>query len=152
MRSIILNVLAGLSVLNGVFAIPLSTPTFGTDLINPTSFPALTDNSKIPQLQVLAHGTLPNGPPPPPKGISAEGITSLQLIELNEFFEAAFFTSLLLNITNNVPGFEIHDQDEKIYIEDALIAIIAVSLGNSHNFPNLYLTFSTARAAPRHRS
>jgi hypothetical protein len=44
---------------------------------------------------------------------------------LNEFFESAFFLSLLANVTNNVAGFQINDQDERNYVIDSLTAIIA---------------------------
>jgi hypothetical protein len=117
------------------------------DLLS-TPFPALTDDSKIAPVQQLAHGTLPNGGFPPAGSISPDGITNLQLIALNEFFEAAFFTSLLHNITNNVPGFGIDDQGEKTFVIDSLIAITAVSFHVPSSF-NM-LNKSTARAAPRH--
>jgi hypothetical protein len=122
---------------------------------SPGSFPALTDNSKIPALQLLGLGTLPNGPAPPAGAVSAEGITNLQLIELNEFFEAAFFLSLLNNITSNVPGFEIVDPEERTWIIDSLVAIIAVSVLFIYILADcldsyLILCFTLARRNPRH--
>lgn len=55
--------------------------------------------------QVQAHGTLPNGGLP--TSLTDAGKTIFSLIAFNEIFEVAFFTSLIQNITNNVPGFEI---------------------------------------------
>ncbi|KAF2997841.1 hypothetical protein E8E13_001812 [Curvularia kusanoi] len=72
-------------------------------------------------IQDGAHGTLPNGPPPP--ALSAEGITNLKLIALNELFEVAFFTELVYNITNKVSGYDLgmgHD-----YMLDSINAIVS---------------------------
>ncbi|KAJ4320415.1 hypothetical protein N0V94_003386 [Neodidymelliopsis sp. IMI 364377] len=72
------------------------------------------------QIQDSAHGTLPNGPPPP--ALSAEGVTNLKLIALNELFEVAFFTELIYNVTNKVSGYDLgmgHD-----YMLDSLNAIL----------------------------
>lgn len=71
-------------------------------------------------IQDGAHGTLPNGPPPPK--LSAEGLTNLKLIALNELFEVAFFTELVYNITNKVSGYDLgmgHD-----YMLDSINAIV----------------------------
>jgi hypothetical protein len=71
-------------------------------------------------IQDGAHGTMPNGPPPP--ALSAEGITNLKLIALNELFEVAFFTELIYNVTNKVSGYDLgmgHD-----YMLDSLNAIV----------------------------
>lgn len=71
-------------------------------------------------IQDGAHGTLPNGPPPPQ--LSAEGVTNLKLIALNELFEVAFFTELIYNVTNKVSGYDLgmgHD-----YMLDSLNAIV----------------------------
>lgn len=95
----------------------------------PFKFP-LADNFPNPDpgaenvIEVLAGGTLSDAPPPPFPG--QDGITNLQLIAFNELFEVAFFTELLLNITNNVPGYQEGDGVNDFAI-DALIAIRAVS-------------------------
>jgi hypothetical protein len=47
------------------------------------------EQAAIIEIQDGAHGTLPNGPPPP--ALSPEGVTNLKLIALNELFEVAFF-------------------------------------------------------------
>lgn len=71
-------------------------------------------------IQDGAHGTLPNGPPP--LALSAEGVTNLKLIALNELFEVAFFTELIYNVTSKVSGYDLgmgHD-----YMLDSLNAIV----------------------------
>ena len=83
-------------------------------------FPTPDRNGEI-TIQDGAHGTLPNGPPPP--ALSAEGVTNLKLIALNELFEVAFFTELIYNVTNKVSGYDLgmgHD-----YMLDSLNAIVA---------------------------
>lgn len=130
MNSFLASLLLGASIIGGVQSAPTpaqTTPSFSSVELQETTFPALTNPNAIPPLEQLAHGTLPNGPAPPAGAISDEGITNLQLIELNEFFETAFFTSLLANITNGVSGYEIHDQDKRTIVIDALAAIVAVS-------------------------
>ncbi|KAL5116116.1 hypothetical protein ACEQ8H_006012 [Pleosporales sp. CAS-2024a] len=73
------------------------------------------------QIQIQAHGTLPNGPPPP--SLSAEGITNLKLIALNELFEVAFFTELMSNLTAKIQGYDLGYGHE--YVLDSLTAIVA---------------------------
>jgi hypothetical protein len=73
------------------------------------------------QIQIEAHGTLPNGPPPPQ--LSPEGITNLKLIALNELFEVAYFTELVYNLTNKVAGYDLGYGHE--YVLDSLHAIVA---------------------------
>lgn len=75
-------------------------------------------------IELRAQGTLPNSPPQPT--ISKEGIISLQLIAFAELFEVAFFSELLNNITTNVPGFEIHNPDDRDFALRSLTAILAV--------------------------
>lgn len=62
---------------------------------------------QIAEYQHAAGGTLPNGPLP--ASLDAASTTTLQLIALNEIFEVTFFNSLLHNITENVPGYDLHD-------------------------------------------
>ncbi|KAF1954796.1 late sexual development protein [Byssothecium circinans] len=53
----------------------------------------------------------------------AQGVTNLQLIALNELFEVAFFSELVYNVTNKLPGYDLgygHD-----YVLDTLSAIVA---------------------------
>ena len=137
MFSLVPSVVLGAAFVVGTLAAPtIPAPPSGQGVSAPKpsaiSIDALIlDNPNDAQLRLIeqvAHGTLPNGPPPPPGSISADGITSLQFVEFNENFERVFFASLVLNITNNVPGFEIKDSEERDLILDALIAVVAVRL------------------------
>lgn len=76
---------------------------------------------QIIAIEKQADGTLPNGPPP--ASLSAEGIKNLQLIALNELFEVAFFSELVYNVTNKVPGYDLGYGHE--YVLDSLTAIVA---------------------------
>jgi hypothetical protein len=76
---------------------------------------------KLLQIQIDAHGTIPNGGPPPK--LSPEGITNLQLIALNELFEVAYFTELVFNLTEKVPGYDLGYGHQ--YVLDALHSIVA---------------------------
>lgn len=89
-------------------------------------FPAVTNPSDtLNGIYTQAHGSLPDGPPPA-KTPSMNSMTSLQLIAFNELFEVAFFTQLLGNITDNVPGYEIGGPDgSRQFTVDALKAIQA---------------------------
>ena len=81
---------------------------------------------QIKKIQEKAHGTLPNTPLP--DQISEKGIVNLELIAFNELFEVAFFTQLLKNITNNVPGYEIGNERDREYALRSLRAIQGVGL------------------------
>ena len=87
-------------------------------------FPTLSTQA-LADVEAAAHGTLPNGGPPPNGTISDLGITSIELINFNENFEAFFFASLISNITNRVSGFDIPNNDERNYILEALNAVLA---------------------------
>ena len=119
MYSILPLAFAGASLFAGVLSAPVLPPNDGFPAPNP---------SQLKLIENLAHGTLPDGSPPPPGAISAEGITNLQFVEFNENFEVAFFSSLLYNVTSNVPGFEIKDNEYRNFVLEVLIAVLAVSL------------------------
>ncbi|OJJ43544.1 hypothetical protein ASPZODRAFT_145899 [Penicilliopsis zonata CBS 506.65] len=117
-----------LSIILGGLAITLSTAApLAPRVVDYSPFP-LADGfpnpsqEQIEAIQQQALGTLPNSPPPPT--ISAEGITNLQLIALNEIFEVAFFTELLANVTTGCPGFEL-DETEKEQLVEILTAVQA---------------------------
>ncbi|KAI0551230.1 sexual development protein [Xylaria curta] len=55
-------------------------------------------------IEQQADGLLSNLPPPPT--LSQAGITNFQLIAFNENLEVSFFSEIISNITNHVPGFE----------------------------------------------
>jgi hypothetical protein len=108
-------------------------PTTFTKRANATASSVNSSNDGFPNpsdqqlrdIEIRAHGTLPNGPPPPPGAISAQGLINLRLIQFNENFEVAFFNSLLFNVTTNVPGFEINDAQERDIVVQALTATLA---------------------------
>jgi hypothetical protein len=122
-------VAVGASLLSAVYAAPVATSAAPSSTVVPfvnNGFPS-PSAAQLLAIEELAHGTLPNGPPPPPGAISAEGITNLQLINFNENFEVAFFASLLNNVTTNVAGFQISDATEKNFVIEVLTAVLAVS-------------------------
>ncbi|PKY08411.1 putative sexual development protein [Aspergillus campestris IBT 28561] len=79
--------------------------------------------SQLLEIEQRAHGTLSNMLPP--ANISKAGITNLQLIAFNELFEVAFFKQLLANITNEVEGFFLSEDDDRDFIVDSLSTILA---------------------------
>jgi hypothetical protein len=134
MYSVFSSAIVGASLIAGAFCAPAvdvdsyKSVSFTAASASPTGF-LLSDTPNDAQLRIieeLAHGTLPNGPPPPPGSISDEGITNFQLVEFNENFERAFFASLIVNITEHVPGFEV-PADEIDFVLEVLIAVLAVS-------------------------
>ncbi|KAL1848597.1 hypothetical protein Plec18167_002222 [Paecilomyces lecythidis] len=99
------------------------------DMLSERSVPPLPDGmpnpnqAQLEDIERKARGTLPNTPPP--SHISPEGIVSLKLIAFNELFEVAYFNDLLLNVTNNVPGYEIENADERKFVIKVLTAVLA---------------------------
>lgn len=77
-------------------------------------------------IQQQAGGQLPNAPPPPT--LASSSLTTFQLIAFNENFEVAYFSSLIDNVTNNAPGFELDDEKKKADLLSVLRAVKAVSL------------------------
>jgi hypothetical protein len=77
-------------------------------------FPNL-NSTALQQVYKLAGGTLPNGALP--SSLKPSGVQALQLIAANEEFEVAYFTELLANITNNVPGYDSLGADRDYIIE-----------------------------------
>jgi hypothetical protein len=110
--------LVGLSCLTTI----ASAAPFTFPLSN--GFPKVANpSSQLTAIEQQAHGTLPNGSPPP--SITADTETSLELIAFNELFEVAFFTELLNNVTNNVPGYQFNDNDARNVVITALTAVQA---------------------------
>jgi hypothetical protein len=149
MRSTIQQAVAGLSLLSGVLAAPAGAPSYAapaytfvkasgsatavyasTSTLVPNSFPDLSD-AQLKQVEQLAHGTEPSTAPPP--SLSEQGGINFQLVEFNENFEVAFFTSFINNITNDVPGFELQDKDEKNFIVTALTAHLNQEIEHAFN-------------------
>ncbi len=104
-----------------VVAAPAAVPT-ANGFPNPNA-------TGVATIQKQAQGILPNGAPP--ANLSADGITNLQLIALNELFEVAYFTQLITNITSNTTGYEITDKETRNYTLEALYAIRAVRISSS---------------------
>jgi Ferritin-like domain len=110
--------LVGLSCLSTI----ASAAPFTFPLSN--GFPKVANpSSQLTAIEQQAHGTLPNGSPPP--NITADTETSLELIAFNELFEVAFFTELLSNVTNNVTGFQFNDSNARNVVISALTAVQA---------------------------
>ncbi len=90
----------------------------------PNGFPNIKNPSQaLTDIETQAHGTLPNGPPP--ASIQPDDLTSLRLIAFNEIFETFYFTELLQNVTNNVPGYGFQDQNLRQQVIDELTAVQA---------------------------
>lgn len=111
-----LSILTVLVTVAGVAAAPFKFPT-------PDGFPNVTPTT-FAQIEHIAGGSLPNGPLP--TSLKPTAVTVLQLLSVNELFEVAFFTELLANVTNNVPGYDVSPLD-KGYVSKSLSAIVAVS-------------------------
>ncbi|KAK3939732.1 hypothetical protein QBC46DRAFT_387123 [Diplogelasinospora grovesii] len=81
------------------------------------------NDAQLKAIQNLADGTLSNAPPPPK--LEPSSLTAFQLIAFNEEFEVAFFSSLIENITNSVPGFDLPSQEKKDELLDILETVLA---------------------------
>ena len=123
------NLFALSVALTSTAAAPYSIPT--TDGF-PNPSPA-----QLALIEKIAGGTLPNGPLP--TSLKPAGITTLQLLALNEEFEVAYFTDLLYNITHHVHGYKANDIAplDRDYVIKSLEAVIEVHL--PLNLPILYL-------------
>lgn len=97
----------------------------------PDGFPN-PDPAQLAEIEEKAGGTLPDGPLP--TILKSTGVTTLQLLAVNEIFEVAYFTELLANVTNCVHGYEEKDLFplNKQYVIDALTAVVNVS--KTHSF------------------
>jgi hypothetical protein len=74
--------------------------------------------------------------------LKPSGVQALQLIAANEEFEVAYFTELLANITNNVPGYDSLGADRD-YIIETITAVqnVRPSFFNSTKMKKNILTF-----------
>ena len=95
---------------------------------------------QLAKIQYKAQGSLPNAPLP--TNLKSDGVTTLQLIAMNELFEVAYFTELLYNITKGKPGYESRHipADVRAYVVDALKAVVNVS--HSSSFPIYSILYS----------
>jgi len=114
--------LIGLSAISSVSAAPFS---YGNNPLG-NGFPVVANPSQqLTGIEVQAHGTLPNGPPPPTKP-SDDSLTSLRFIAFNELFEVAFFTELIGNLTANHNDYHhIHDNGALTFLVNSLKAVQA---------------------------
>lgn len=111
---------------------PLSTPILALSIASaaivsavpfkfplPDGFPAPSP-AQLAMIEAEAQGSLPNGPLP--TVLKDAGVTTLQLLALNEIFEVAYFTELLANVTNDVPGYDAASIAplDKAYVVDTL--------------------------------
>lgn len=110
----------------------------------PNGFPNLNATARV-EVYKLAGGTFPNSALP--TSLKAGGTQTLQLIAANEIFEVAYFTELLYNVTNNVPGYDVMDKD---YVVKTLTAVVNVSLPfvPTLSHKEQILTPQTARTSP----
>ncbi|KUJ17266.1 uncharacterized protein LY89DRAFT_696771 [Mollisia scopiformis] len=103
----------GFSCLTAVSAAPFTynNNPLGNNFPNPSP-------SQTTQIELQAHAAA-HGPSP-------TTITSLEWVAFNELSEVAFFTELIANITNNVPGYIFDTEiDTRNYILTALTAVQA---------------------------
>lgn len=81
------------------------------------------DAAQLAAIEVQADGTLSNAPASPP--LHPDSLPVFQLIAFNEFFEVAFFTSLLDNVTRRVDGFDLRAPAERALLERVLPVVRA---------------------------
>ncbi|CAK7224773.1 hypothetical protein SBRCBS47491_005666 [Sporothrix bragantina] len=93
-----------------------------------------------------ADGTLSNAPPPP--ALNASSIPIFQLINFNENFEVAFFNSLIYNITNDVPGFQVPFGSEKQALLSVLQTVLAQEELHAINAAGVISHFGGAAIPP----
>jgi hypothetical protein len=107
---------------SGQYSPPATSDAASFPLSN--GFPNIANpSSQLTAIEQQAQGTLPNGPPP--ASVTADTLTSLELIAFNELFEVAFFTDLIYNITNNVPGYQVGGNGVQQFVLNALTAVQA---------------------------
>ena len=90
------------------------------DIPSNDGFPKPNDQQVVTIAQ-QAGGKVPGGPLSTTLG--AGSVTAFQLIAFNELFETAFFSSLLHNVTENVPGYEPDDKGEIVTILKTVLAV-----------------------------
>ena len=105
-----------LSALAFVAAAPTDQPTTTSAAVSAgqthfkfplaNGFPNIKNPSpELRAIEEAAVGIIPNFPLA--RHLSSADITNFQLIAFAKFFEVAYFTSLISNITNNVPGYQV---------------------------------------------
>ncbi|OLN89343.1 hypothetical protein CCHL11_08998 [Colletotrichum chlorophyti] len=79
-----------------------------------------TTPEQIRVVEQEARGSLPNSAPPPK--LEPSSLTAFQLIQFNEQFEVAFFSSMLENVTAGGPGWETTEKDRMIETLKVVVA------------------------------
>jgi len=130
--------LIGLSCLAVVSAAPFSfnNNPLGDNFPTPAA-------SQLAAIETLAHGTIPSGNPPPPAPPSADTLTSLRLISLNEQWEVSFFAQLLQKVQTKAPGFW-DDSRDMNFLVNALKAVLAQEELHAINANNALAKFDPA--------
>ncbi|TDZ13349.1 hypothetical protein C8035_v004413 [Colletotrichum spinosum] len=101
------------TVLFGISAAaPLERRTFSAEI------PSNPEQIRLVEQQ--ARGSLPNSAPP--AKLEPSSLTAFQLIQFNEQFEVAFFSSMLENVTRGGPGWETTEKEKLV---DALKVVVA---------------------------
>lgn len=118
-----------------ILAVP-TTPEFPYPVPSTNSFPH-PNIKQLHHIETAADGLVNTTNAPPQPKLSPKDITNLQLLVFNEFFETAFFNSLLHNITNNVTGYEYTKKAELVAILKDILAVY------THSPKPTYLTILT---------
>jgi len=79
-----------------------------------------TSPEDIRKVQLVARGSLPNSAPP--AKLEQSSLTAFQLIQFNEQFEVAFFSSMLENVTNGGNGWNAPNKEKLV---EALKVVVA---------------------------
>lgn len=120
-----------------------AAPSAKRDYSAPTSdgFPD-PNAAQLATIEGLADGQLSNQAPP--ATLAPSSLTAFQLIAFNENFEVAFFSSLLDNITADVPGYNLNPH-QKSEVLTVLKTVKAVSLFLSHPASDLVANSSNSK-------
>ncbi|KAI1152042.1 hypothetical protein F4825DRAFT_462172 [Nemania diffusa] len=95
----------------------------------PNGFPFPNDQA-LEELFIRAGGNFTNAPLAPK--FDSDSLTSWKLQAFNEFFEVAFFTQLIANISRREPGYDL-DSPAREYILDSLTTIQAQEEMHAYN-------------------
>ncbi|CZT44628.1 related to sexual development protein (LsdA) [Rhynchosporium secalis] len=104
------------------------------------------ESAATADIQKQAHGSQPDGPPPP--NINPNTLTSLRLIAFNELFEVAFFSSLLSNISTNTSGYTFSSSSSRDTAVASLTAILAQEVLHVLNANGALSNFKTSPIQP----
>lgn len=115
------SILALASAASVAFALPQEKRQASQSSCQASTVIPVQFSTDLATIQRQAHGTLPNIALP--TSISDLSATVWQLIAFNELFEVKYFESLIVNITAELPGYEV-DGDKDFALE-ALYAVHA---------------------------